>query len=181
MKLIEVAETTEYKIFVDLDGVLADFQAGMEKAMSKVFGGTHVHDEDEYERSSKYRSKMWTGLRKYQDDHGGELWHELPLMPDAQQLWNYVKNYNTEILTATGNPEYGAGDQKYRWVAKHIDPNVKVNLTRKAAEKSQMAAPHHILIDDKMKAIKPWVDAGGIGVLHTSAANTIAQLKKLGL
>lgn len=181
MLLVEIAETSDYKIFVDLDGVLADFVAGTNKAMSQVYGEDHIHDEDEYNRNSKYRSKMWTGLRKYQDEHGGEFWHELPLMKDAKQLWNYVSQYPVEILTATGNPEYGAGEQKYRWVAQHIDPNVKVNLTRKSSEKAAMAAPNHILIDDKEKSIQPWIQAGGIGILHTSAANSIAQLKKLGL
>jgi hypothetical protein len=38
-----------------------------------------------------------------------------------------------------------------------------------------------ILIDDMEQTIKEWKNAGGIGILHTSAADTISQLKKLGL
>ena len=181
MRLAEVAETRDYKIFVDLDGVLADFEAGVNAAMSKVYGGKHIHNENEYLNSSKYRSRMWKGLSDYQKKHGGQFWEDLPLMQDAKQLWNYVSKYPVEILSATGNPQYGAGEQKHRWVAKNIDPNVKVNLTRKSAEKAQMAAPNHILIDDKSKSIDPWIQAGGIGILHRSAARTIAELKKLGL
>lgn len=181
MRLIEVAGTKDYKIFVDLDGVLADFEAGTNMAMSKVYDTEHIHSEEEYERDSKYRSRMWKGLRDYQKVHGGEFWNELPLMKDAKQLWDYVKRYPVEILSATGNPEYGAAEQKHKWVADNIDPRVKVNLTRKSAEKAQMAAPNHILIDDKSKSIDPWTQAGGIGILHTSAANSIARLKELGL
>ena len=181
MKLSEVAGNIEYEIFVDLDGVLADFVAGTNMAMSKVYDEEHVHDEAEYEANSKYRSRMWKGLRDYQKKHGGEFWNELPLMKDAKQLWDYVKRYPVEILSATGNPEYGAAEQKHKWVAKNIDPSVKVNLTRKSSEKAQMAAPHRVLIDDKEKSINPWIEAGGIGILHTSAADSIAQLKKLGL
>ena len=47
--------------------------------------------------------------------------------------------------------------------------------------KKNYAAPNHILIDDKKSNIDEWRAAGGIGILHTSAADTIQQLKKLGL
>jgi hypothetical protein len=38
-----------------------------------------------------------------------------------------------------------------------------------------------ILIDDLEKTIKEWHAQGGIGILHTSAADTIKQLKELDL
>ena len=37
------------------------------------------------------------------------------------------------------------------------------------------------LIDDMERNIQQWKDKGGIGILHTSAADTIKQLKELGL
>ena len=164
----------DYKIYVDLDGVLADFVKGVAKLLD---GG---YSEKRYESDSKYRSKMWKAVKEY-SKKGGKLWLELEPMSDAKKLWDYVKNYDPEILSATGNPEYGAGEQKHKWVAKHVDPKVKVNLTRTSAEKANHAKENYILIDDKSKSINPWKAAGGIGILHKNAANTIAQLKKLGL
>ena len=38
-----------------------------------------------------------------------------------------------------------------------------------------------ILIDDMEQTINEWNKGGGIGILHTSAADTIKQLKKLRL
>ena len=38
-----------------------------------------------------------------------------------------------------------------------------------------------ILIDDMEKNIQQWRDNGGIGILHTSTADTIKQLKELGI
>lgn len=169
MKLEDINKQ-EYKLYVDMDGVVADFEAGITKLLGEP------HDESQYEADSKYRSKMWKAVAKYK----GELWYELPPMSDAFELWNYVKRYNPEMLTATGNPQYNAGPQKLRWIKEKFG-NVKVNITRKATEKAQYACPQCILIDDKMKAIGPWREAGGIGILHTSAANTINELKKLGL
>lgn len=106
---------------------------------------------------------------------------ELPMMADAMTLWNYVKKYNPQILTAQGDPNYGAEAQKRQWIANNLGSNINVLVTQKSSEKAQYAAPHRILIDDRDKSIGPWTAAGGIGILHTSAADTIKQLKELGL
>lgn len=170
MKLLEI--TNKSKLYVDLDGVLADFVTGVKKLVPD-------YTEAKYEQDSKYRNKMWDAVRKHSKD-GGRLWEDLPLMPDALTLWNYVKKYNPEILTATGDPKYNAEEQKRKWVKKHLG-NVKINFVQRAADKAQYATNGDILIDDKQKATKPWIDAGGQGILHTSAENTIKQLKKIGL
>ncbi len=164
----------DYKIYVDLDGVLADFEDGI----SKLMGGNY--DDDRYNSDPDYRSEMWRAVSKYSKE-GGQLWSELPLMSDAKQLWGYVEKYNPEILTAGGNPAYGAEAQKHRWVPWVLGSDAKVNVVRTSADKAQYATTDSILIDDQKKSIDPWVAAGGIGILHTSAANTIKQLQELGL
>lgn len=181
MKLEILLETPEYKLFIDMDGVLANFNEGMTRALQTVFGPEWVHDEEEYERSSKYRNLMWKALDKYQEEHNGELWFELKPLEDAFELWAYICNYPVEVLSATGHAKYKAEDQKRRWFADYFDGSIRMNFTSKAAEKAKHAKPNHILIDDKPKAIDPWVAAGGIGILHTNTASTIQQLKALGL
>ncbi len=163
----------EYKLFLDLDGVMADFIKGVQKLIPN-------YTEDQYENDPQYQKKMWAAINEYSNS-GGELWGDLDLMPDAMVLWDYLSKYgNLEILTATGDPKYGAGAQKRKWVPKHLG-GVKINLVRKSKEKAQYAKPNHILIDDMSKSIDPWVQAGGIGILHTSAADTINKLKELGV
>ena len=164
----------QYKIYVDMDGVLADFVDGVNRLLDVDYS------DEEYQSSPEYRSMMWKAVGKYSKE-GGQLWAELHPMKDAKQLWDYVEKYNPEILTAGGNPEFGAEAQKRQWVPWMIGSGIKVNVTRKSAEKAQFATPDSILIDDQPKSIDPWVAAGGIGILHTSAANTIKELQKLGL
>ncbi len=171
MKLIEISNV--YSIQCDMDGVLADF----EKKVKEV---DDTYNREEYLANSKARKSVWDAITQYQKD-GGELWYELDMMPDAMVLWDYISKYpNTEILTATGNPMYHADEQKIKWVKERIG-NVKVNFVRKSADKAQWAAPNHILIDDAEKSIVPWTAAGGIGILHTSAKDTINKLKEIGL
>lgn len=170
-----------YQIFVDLDGVLADFAAGVDRILKVVHGTGVIHDEQSYDSNPEYRSLMWSTVARYQKEYKGQLWYELPLMEDALELWEYVLPHSPQILSATGNPQYQADSQKCRWVKENLGPEVVVNLTRKSHEKAQHAAPNRILIDDRMKSIGPWTEAGGIGILHKSAADTIQQLKELGV
>jgi 5'(3')-deoxyribonucleotidase len=162
---------TNYKLYVDLDGVLVAFG-------KKVLEIYPEFVEGQTERDKKSDSKMWSRIGYYQKQ-GGRFWYDCDLMDDAQELFDYVKQFNMEILTACGNASFGAGQQKIEWVAKYFGTDVKVNLVEKSKDKAAYATPTTILIDDKMKSIEPFRAAGGIGILHTSAQDTIQQLAAL--
>jgi 5'(3')-deoxyribonucleotidase len=162
---------SKYLILCDLDGVLVDFAKGAKALLPEfVEGGT--------EKDKKMDGKMWSRIGYYQKQ-GGRFWYELDKMPDAQELYNYISQFNMEILTATGNVSFGSGPQKLEWMLKHFGPEPKVNLVEKSKDKAAYATPTTILIDDKMKSIEPFRAAGGIGILHTSAQDTIQQLAAL--
>ena len=167
MKLFELKK--EYKIYVDLDGVMADLDKHVKEITGKSF---------EELRAS---GSGFTEFVKNQRDQGFTVFDELDKMPDADQLWNYVVQYDPTILTATGYPEAKAKAEKIRWVHDNLHGFDGILTTISGADKHKYAAPNHILIDDREKAILPWREAGGIGILHTSAADTITELKKLGL
>lgn len=173
-ELQQKEQAPQYTLYCDMDGVLADFVEGVNRILNVEYS------DENYNSDPEYRTMMWKAVGKYSKE-GGQLWAELNPMKDAKQLWNYVEKYNPEILTAGGNPEYGAEAQKRQWVPWNIGSDVKVNVVRKSADKAQYATPDSILIDDQPKALDPFIAAGGIGILHTSAANTINELKKLGL
>lgn len=172
MKLFEIRE--EYKLFCDLDGVMADFSKGIQDQLGLP------HNENRYEKDAAYRKEMWNRIEEYKKK-GGELWYNLEMLPDAMTLWNFIKNKNPTFLTATGTSfKDNTKDQKARWIKKHFG-NVPYIMVPAAKEKSKHAKENYILIDDKNKALEPWKKKGGIGILHTSAANTIDELKKIGI
>lgn len=178
MKLVNILEfedqPKEYRIYVDMDGVIADFERKLSELLGEPF------DNERFKSDKKYKNATWKVVSKHQKQ-GGEVWYELEPMADTPQLWNYIAKYNPEILSATGSSHFKGKGQKERWIKKHFGPSVRVNIVTGANDKQQFAAPNHILIDDSARAINPWVAAGGIGILHTSATNTIQQLKKLGI
>jgi len=154
-----------YKIFCDMDGVLVDFEKGYadltNTTPSKSFDG---------------KSEFWDPINKA----GAAWWANLVWMPDGQTLWAYIKKYRPNILSA---PSWDQSSKvgKEAWVKIHLKNDYNKLYLYSRANKQLFSEPNRILIDDMGKTIDEWNAKGGIGILHTSAANTISELKKLGL
>ena len=83
-----------------------------------------------------------------------------------------------EILTAGEvNRELVVYD-KNEWIKRYVDPTVST-CTFTGTQKAAYAYEGSVLIDDRPKNIDAWEKAGGIGIVHTSAKNTINVLKEL--
>ena len=158
------------RIFVDMDGVLADFLKGVE---SPEYIGHPLTNDAKGHTEYDDRKEELTNKR---------LFANLPPMVDMYDLIAYIKHtgHKWEILTAAGvvNRELVVFDKK-SWIKKYVDPSVVVNCTFTGSQKAAYAMKKNVLIDDRPKNIEAWENAGGIGILHTSAADTIEQLKKL--
>jgi len=163
MGLEENEKVMDYKIYCDMDGVLADFESGYEELTGVDLKGEFKKGEDFWDPISKAGVGFWAGLK----------W-----MPDGQKLWDYLKPFDPVLLSAPSR-EQSSRIGKHVWV-KHKLPGTKLIL-RYASQKQELATPESILIDDRQVNIDQWEAAGGIGILHTSTANTIKQLQKLGL
>jgi len=121
--------------------------------------------------------------------HIVDFYNSLDPLPDYMDLWNYIAKHDPVILTGMPHGNW-ADKQKRKWVAREINPHVKV-ITCMSRDKVNAALDHMgttnlngaILIDDRPKEenVKSWKDADGVWVTHTSAENTIAQLKKMGI
>ena len=158
-------EVMDYKIHLDMDGVITDF----DKQFKELTGMM----PNEFE--SKYGIKdFWEAI----DKAGVGFWRGMKWMPDGQELYNKVSQFDHELLSSPSRGESSKiGKRLWR---RDKTPNTKLTLAY-SANKKNYAAPNHILIDDRASNINQWKAAGGIGILHTSAASTIAKLKKLGL
>ena len=154
----------DYKIYCDMDGVLVDFEGGYEKLTGIDLKGEYRPGVEDF----------WKPI----EQAGVKYWASLKWMPDGKQLWGYIKQYTPELLSAPSKSE-SSKIGKYVWVKNNL-PGTKLIL-RYASQKQQLATPESILIDDRQVNIDQWEAAGGVGILHTSADNTISQLKKLGL
>jgi phosphopantetheine adenylyltransferase/Zn-dependent peptidase ImmA (M78 family) len=171
---------SEYTIYCDMDGVLCDFDKGYEDLtkMSTAKANTYP------------KSFFWNFFRKKLGKTPERIfWSNLPPQPGGPELWKFIAPYKPNILSAPAidfklsqdqqlDPKYNeAIIGKKEWIDKNLH-NVGEEIFVPAVQKAKFAAPNHILIDDMEKNITAWEAAGGIGILHKNATDTINTLKE---
>ena len=163
----------QYKIYCDMDGVLADFTG----AISKQF-----YDGKPWDELKKQHKEKWQDTFRPQIMLDTKFWQDLPYAPGAQHLWDYIKGYNPFILSAYATwDEESCKKGKRLWLAKYVRvPESRVILCERQ-DKVKYASPTSILIDDYDKNVREWNAHGGIGIQHTTTAKTISELQKLGI
>ena len=167
-------EEGEYYIYLDMDGVVADFDKRFED-LSGMLPQSFVDKN---------------GLKAFWDlideKHKVAFWRGIELMPDAQKLVNYVEQHPFEMLTAPSIKKQSIIG-KGLWIKDKVGTlySSKPKVTYRSAKQKHTVKPNltkfDILIDDKGSTIDNWNAAGGTAILYQNADQVINDLKKLGL
>lgn len=150
------------QLYLDCDGVLADFDRGA----TELLGMSPSAYQKKYGVAG-----FWRAIARHPNFYGS-----LPLMPDAMELFAAVRHLLPVILTGLPRGNWAA-PQKIRWAAEHF-PGTQI-LTVMAVDKRNHAQAGDILVDDQAKHAHLWESAGGIFVLHKSARASIDRLRAL--
>lgn len=153
------------RLYLDCDGVLADFDFAFEKH----FG----HAPMDYEKRNGSKI-FWRDIR----NEAPEFYRHLPLMKDAMELFSVVAHLRPIILT--GCPRGGWAEmQKLEWAKEHFKgvPMI-VCMSRNKRDYCQEG---DILVDDRMHYADLWEEAGGIFVHHKNAENSLNELRLMGI
>ena len=151
------------KLFLDCDGVLADFDAGARE----VLGGMTPRQFEQ--RHSK--GEFWKRLARTPD-----FYANLPLMDDARQLFDAVAHLRPTILTGLPLGTWAA-PQKVAWAERHF-PGTPI-ITCMARDKVRYMASGDVLVDDREDHRSKWEDAGGIFITHEKAERSLAALRPI--
>ncbi len=152
------------QLFLDLDGVLADFDAGAEAVLHMP----PAQFQDRYGPGA-----FWKKLANTSD-----FYNTLELLPDALELMEAVQHLDPIILTGLPIGKW-AEPQKRSWVERHF-PGTQV-ITTLARNKPKYATPGDVLVDDRERYREGWEAVGGVFVHHVSTHETLKELRKLGL
>lgn len=155
------------KLYVDMDGVLADFDGQVRSKFSDI--GSDEKVSDYINRIGK--DKFWHDVEAIDD-----FWISIPPLQDKlPELFKSLRKRFPHIMILTAPArDPNCIPQKKEWIEKHIGPGV-MSLYEK--DKYIYACPKSILIDDTESKINDWNGAGGIGILFTEFDD--ALFKKL--
>lgn len=148
------------RLFLDLDGVFADFDGGF----PRIFGVDHRHIGE---------AEMWEHIRARPD-----FFSELEPFAGAVEFLEEVRGWSPMILTAAPKSDYmNAARAKMRWVRAHLDTSIIVLPVMGGRNKPAfIQTPGDILVDDYGRNCDLWRDAGGIAIKHETFAQTLAEL-----
>jgi len=157
-------------IYLDMDGVVADFNGYADKVLRKKTTSDRWPDND------------WTRLRD-----NPRLYRDLEKTQEADQLVDYCKKlceangFDLMFLTAVprNNDVHWAFYDKVVWVQQYY-PNIPVMFGPYSHDKHVHCKPGDILIDDRTSNCEEWRAVGGIAVQHRgNIQNTINLLQQL--
>jgi len=148
--------------FLDLDGVLADFDRGVQD----LLGMPSAQFEKRYGIK-----EFWRSLAKAPD-----FYARLPLMPDARDLFDAVAHLTPTILTGLPLGKWAA-PQKVAWCEEHF-PRVPV-ITCMARDKHRFMDPGDVLVDDRDRHRAAYEAHGVVFVHHESATQSLEELRAI--
>jgi hypothetical protein len=159
----------QYTFFVDLDGVLVNFDQGF-KDITNMSKETYVHMYG--------KKELWATI----NSKGPSWWENLQWMPDGKQLWDVVKNFNVKILSSGTTKNTGdlAKVGKLRWIKNNLGDVESIIVDASHLKQNYADAKEtNVLIDDLPSNIIQWNAQGGTGILHKSTESTLNKLKQL--
>ena len=160
-------------VYLDMDGVLADFFGGVEK----------MYGVDHWKKLTNDKTK---DLKKEVIDRitGTDFFATLPKFQSADALIDMVKKFTGGKFSINTSPLRGdnenSGKYKKVWISNNIDTPDEIVVTgrKESYAKDKGTGTPNILIDDRPVNIQRWQDAGGYGILYQANRDSLDKVQK---
>ena len=168
------------KIYFDMDGVLAHFDAMRPNDKDL----NHPSDELPPEKRAA-KKRFWLEIEQQEN-----FWRDIPKMGNIEELLSVAAAIGEIfILSKTPSANHFIGGEKYvefvanekrNWILKNLnkyfDAEHIIICNRKKGEFFN-PTKDDVLIDDRPENIKEWGEHGGSGILFTDVKDCIDRLK----
>jgi hypothetical protein len=160
-------------VYLDMDGVLADFFGGVEF----LYGVEH------WKQLTNDKTK---DLKKEVIDRitGTDFFAVLPKFPTADALIDMVKKFTGGNFSINTSPLRGDHENsaKYKkvWISNNIEQPDEIVVTgrKETYAKNKGTGTPNILIDDRPVNIQRWQAAGGYGILYQANRDQLTKVQK---
>lgn len=144
------------KVCIDLDGVMANFTKGACIACDVPYPSNSLFAESWLDEQCA--ANMWDRCK------GHDYWANLEPFPWVAALRNLVAEHTDQwvfLTKAAYHYDPGCYSGKCEWIHRHFPDDLN-RLWIMNGDKSMMCrGPGDLLIDDKLRSVKPWARAGG--------------------
>lgn len=167
-------------IYLDMDGVLADFDAALRTRGVANNETNFIHlPKDQW---TPPQVELDRQVRECME--APDFWNNIPLMEGAKGLWQYAMSFRQVfVLTALPRETAQAGlieAQKRAWIQRYFGPFPDENvLVVQRADKKKYATQGAVLVDDMLVNCREWNGAGGTAVVFYDCKDAIHQLTLL--
>ena len=169
----EDMEDAKPTVYLDMDGVLADFFGGVEK----MYGVEH------WKQLTNDKTK---DLKKEVIDRitGTDFFATLPKFASADDLISLVKKFTGGKFSINTSPLRGdhenSGKYKKVWISNNIDQPDEIIVTgrKESYAKDKGTGTPNILIDDRPVNIQKWQSAGGYGILYQANRDPLSKVQQ---
>ncbi len=160
-------------VYLDMDGVLADFFGGVE----------FLYGVDHWKELTNDKTK---DLKKQVIDRitGTDFFAVLPKFPTADALIDMVKKFTGGKFSINTSPLRGDHENsaKYKkvWISNNIEQPDEIIVTgrKESYAKDKGTGTPNILIDDRPINIQKWQAAGGYGILYQANRDQLTKVQK---
>ncbi len=160
-------------VYLDMDGVLADFFGGIEK----------MYGVENWKQLTNDKTK---DLKKEVIDRitGTDFFATLPKFPTADSLIDMVKKFTGGTFSINTSPLRGdhENSSKYKkvWISNNIERPDEIIVTgrKETYATDKGTGTPNILIDDRPVNIQKWQAAGGYGILYQANRDQLTKVKK---
>ena len=158
-------------VYLDMDGVLADFFGGIEK----LYGVQHWKELT----SDKTKDLKTEVIKKIT---GTNFFETLPKFNSADSLVKLVQDFTGGVYSINTSPLRGDNKNsayyKKVWIGKHLPKPQEIIVTgRKESYAMNKNNKPNILVDDRPINIQRWTGRGGYGILYQANRDSIDKVK----
>jgi len=169
----ENMEDARPTVYLDMDGVMADFFGGVEK----------MYGVDHWKQLTNDKTK---DLKKEVIDRitGTNFFATLPKFETADALIDMVKKFTGGKFSINTSPLRGdhenSAKHKKVWISNHIEQPDEIVVTgrKESYAVNKGTGTPNILIDDRPVNIQKWQAAGGYGILYQANRDSLDKVKK---
>lgn len=160
---------TGFQIYIDMDGVLVDFDKGVRDLLNNP----------SFKLGKKNAEQLWSAVSKMDPEDVKEVWASFDWAPGGKQLWNYVSKHDATVLSSPGNQSRDLIEAgKWEWIRRNMNPQPKKVILE--PDKWKYASNCNILIDDSQRKLVPWEEHGGPTIPYKAGRDNYTKvIKKL--